>query len=261
MADNADRIAKSDNAAKPGKGQGCLTLIFHRITAANVDANVNDRFSVTRDSFCRLLDAVASCPASFLITFDDGHESDYSIALGELLRRKLRAVFFVVPKWVGRPGYLNWSQIQEIGAAGMTIGSHTMSHVCLTAASHEKTLEEFALSREAIEKAVGKKVSDLALPGGFGNAHIEDMALSCGYNRIYTSIPGIWNQKTMLIPRICVREQMTPRTLIRISKNKFSLYLQNELFKYRFRETVGPERYLSLYSKIKRLRKRFQQFI
>jgi peptidoglycan/xylan/chitin deacetylase (PgdA/CDA1 family) len=252
----------------------CLALIFHRLTATSASdtdpaaaaatsaatSAAPDRFSVTRDTFCRLLDTVALNPSSYLITFDDGHESDYRIALDELLQRKLHATFFIVPKWVGnRPGYLNWQQIREISAAGMTIGSHTMSHLCLSEVSQQKALEELTLSRETIEKAINQEVSDLALPGGFASAHIEEMALACGYKRIYTSIPGIWNRQTMLIPRVCVYEQMTPRTLMNIANGKFSLYYQAELLKYRFRQTVGPQRYLSLYKKIKRFRQRKRQ--
>jgi len=38
-----------------------------------------------------------------LITFDDGHQSDLTIAAPQLARRDLQAIFFVIWSYLGQP--------------------------------------------------------------------------------------------------------------------------------------------------------------
>ena len=56
---------------------------------------------------------------SVALTFDDGCQSDYTEAFPALRELGMRATFFVVPSFVGQPGYVDWSQLREMVAAGM----------------------------------------------------------------------------------------------------------------------------------------------
>ena len=49
-------------------------------------------------------------------------------AFPALIELGLRATFFVVPTLVGTPGYVTWAQLREMAAAGMEIGSHSLTH-------------------------------------------------------------------------------------------------------------------------------------
>ena len=62
------------------------------------------------------------------ITFDDGNESDALIALPELAKRNLKAIFFVVAGRIGLPHYLDRVALRDLMSAGMEIGSHGMHH-------------------------------------------------------------------------------------------------------------------------------------
>ena len=59
-----------------------------------------------------------------VITFDDGNESDALIALPELVKRNLKAFFFVVGGRIGLPHYLDRVALRDLISAGMEIGSH-----------------------------------------------------------------------------------------------------------------------------------------
>ena len=81
--------------------------------------------------FERILDAVPEVSTRsgtpIQITFDDGNASDFAYALPALVKRGLRASFFVCAGRIGRLGYLDKGAMAEIVAAGMIIGSHGWS--------------------------------------------------------------------------------------------------------------------------------------
>ena len=103
--------------------------VRERDFCAQLDAIVDGGFfTVTIDD----LDRPASESKPLLITFDDGHESDWIVAAPELARRNLHAIFFVVWSYLGRPGYLSREQVIELRSQGFEIGSHGMTHTRLS---------------------------------------------------------------------------------------------------------------------------------
>lgn len=65
------------------------------------------------------------------ITFDDGIESHYNIAMPILEKHGIKGTFFVTINRIGTPGRLSWKQIKEMRQRGMEIGNHTMTHAHL----------------------------------------------------------------------------------------------------------------------------------
>ena len=84
--------------------------------------------SVDRRQFAEILDVVRG-RRDVRLTFDDGNRSDVSEALPELLRRGLRAEFFICPGRFGTPEFLDEDGVRELHQAGMSVGSHGMDHV------------------------------------------------------------------------------------------------------------------------------------
>ena len=82
------------------------------------------------------------------VTFDDGNNTYYEIAFPWLLENALKAKFFIITDNVGKDGYLNWNQIVEMHKYGMKFGSHSKSHVDLTAISHNEALIELDISKK-----------------------------------------------------------------------------------------------------------------
>jgi peptidoglycan/xylan/chitin deacetylase (PgdA/CDA1 family) len=86
---------------------------------------------LSRETFVSLLQAIVVTREGDLavaITFDDGNESDALIALPELAKRNLKAIFFVVGGRIGMPHYLDRAALRDLVSAGMESGSNGMHH-------------------------------------------------------------------------------------------------------------------------------------
>ena len=68
---------------------------------------------------------VVSSTDPAVITFDDGFESTYTIAFPLMQQYGIKGTVYVVPDWLGAPGYLTLAELTEMHNAGWTIASHT----------------------------------------------------------------------------------------------------------------------------------------
>jgi peptidoglycan/xylan/chitin deacetylase (PgdA/CDA1 family) len=125
------------------------------------------------------------------LTFDDGYATDISRALPCLEQRSVPATFFVVPAWVGQPGYLHWDQVRALAQAGMAIGSHSLTHACLPELPAGELRYELAVSRQLLQDQLGAPVSLLSVPGGFYSRRVLETAWDVGYTIVATSDCGI----------------------------------------------------------------------
>jgi peptidoglycan/xylan/chitin deacetylase (PgdA/CDA1 family) len=79
---------------------------------------------------------------------------------------------------------MTWEQIREVSRNGVAIGSHTHTHPVLAKLGREAQREELRMSKEILEREVGKRVRSIAYPFG-GSLHFgkESMSLAseCGY--------------------------------------------------------------------------------
>jgi peptidoglycan/xylan/chitin deacetylase (PgdA/CDA1 family) len=140
----------------------------------------------------------------FSLTFDDGHASDYTQAFPVLRELGLRATFFVVPTLVGTPGFVSWDQLREMVAAGMEIGSHSMTHPFVDRLDAPGLRREFGDSKAMIEDRLGAGVRSASLPRGWGAPDLETVLRELGYRAFCTSRVGWWHpgDPPMAIPRV-----------------------------------------------------------
>ena len=114
-----------------------------------------------------------------VLTFDDGYMNFYESAFPVLARHQFRATVFAVSRHVGGlsdwgappPGLgprrlLDWAQLAEVAAAGMEIGSHTLTHPDLRRLSASEAAHEVVASREEIEDRLGLPIESFAYPFG-----------------------------------------------------------------------------------------------
>jgi peptidoglycan/xylan/chitin deacetylase (PgdA/CDA1 family) len=125
-----------------------------------------------------------------LITFDDGLCSFYHYALPVLENSGLYATVFCLGNNFGTLStwdvythnrHLSKQEIREISDRGHEVGSHTMSHPCLSYLDNRAIKIELTDSRKVIEDITGKSVTSLAFPYGAWNRRIWTIAKESGY--------------------------------------------------------------------------------
>jgi peptidoglycan/xylan/chitin deacetylase (PgdA/CDA1 family) len=99
----------------------------------------------------------------------------------------LKAHFFILVGRVGTEGYMNWDQVKELHRAGMTIGSHGMSHCFLTELNDAELACELTDSKKLLEEVLGTAVDSLSIPRGFYNARVLEKAAQAGYKTVFAS--------------------------------------------------------------------------
>ncbi|HWP64748.1 MAG TPA: polysaccharide deacetylase family protein [Candidatus Limnocylindria bacterium] len=145
------------------------------------------------------------------LTFDDGWESDYTEAFRVLRELKMRATFFVVPTLVETPGHLTWAQLREMLAAGMEIGSHSLTHPFMHDLDAAGLRYEFGESKRLIEDRLRQPVRSASLPRGWEPPEFETVLCELGYRVFCTSRVGWWypGGRPLAMPRVIVRRGLT----------------------------------------------------
>jgi glycosyltransferase involved in cell wall biosynthesis/peptidoglycan/xylan/chitin deacetylase (PgdA/CDA1 family) len=81
---------------------------------------------------------------------------------------------------------LTWDQLVRMSRAGITVGSHTRSHVLLPRESAARVREETTGSRAAIEARLGLPVTHFVYPDGCFDAASVRAVAAAGYRYAYT---------------------------------------------------------------------------
>ena len=181
------------------------------------------------------------------LTFDDGHRSNWTLALPALLEAGAVAVFYVVAGFVDdHPDYLTSAQLREMATHGMSIGSHGMTHRWLSQVTVEELHRELADSRARLEDIVQGPVVDLALPGGHANRTVFEAARQCGYRSVATCKVGVHRAggDPFRLPRLEIRRGLSIKGFQRTFDKDKLLQLQAlDLAKTCLKRTCGLSRY------------------
>lgn len=142
-----------------------------------------------------------------VITFDDGHESNYTLALPILQEFGFTAEFYITTGWLDTEKYLKQSQVTALHQAGMSIGSHSVTHSYLNNLSTDEVFAELDASRKDLSRLVGHDIHGFSAPGGRITQSTIKMARKCGYSFLCKSDPKAFFQDSDLlaIPRFAIR--------------------------------------------------------
>jgi peptidoglycan/xylan/chitin deacetylase (PgdA/CDA1 family) len=125
-----------------------------------------------------------------IISFDDGWEEQYAVALPILKKNNLIGTFFVYTRPIDHAQYMTWAQLQEMSAEGMDIQPHTLTHPHLRALPPDEAMKEIADSKSILETRLGRPMIALAYPFGEYNAAIIEMLKRAGFEAAVTLDPG-----------------------------------------------------------------------
>lgn len=165
---------------------------------------------LTADQALNWLDGEEQVSHPTLITFDDGLSNLYQYALPLLREEEVPALLFVVAghvggvsSWEPEPRHqhnplLTWEQLREMQAAGLAIGSHTLTHPHLTELTPEQMIQELRESKRVLEKNLDTPVDFVAYPYGEFNEEIAGTAQEVGYRAAFSTALGLNSHATNL---------------------------------------------------------------
>lgn len=129
------------------------------------------------------------------VTFDDGCADLYHHAFPHLVAHGIPAVIFFSTGFAGRTvpfdgqptAFLDWHQIREMHATGISFQSHTVNHADLTTLSDEVLRQELTASRHMLQERLGEAVDHVAYPYGRFDARVQAAAQAAGYTFAYAA--------------------------------------------------------------------------
>ena len=153
-----------------------------------------------------------------IVTFDDGYESNYTLAYPALRRNGQKAVIFVAPEpdaytrnlVAGIDGFLTDEQMREMSDHGVSIQSHSLTHALLTDLADPEIERELVLSRERLAGVTGRPVLHLAIPRGGYSRTIRRIARETGYRTVCCNNKGSASgfSDLLALPRIVIERDM-----------------------------------------------------
>jgi peptidoglycan/xylan/chitin deacetylase (PgdA/CDA1 family) len=143
-------------------------------------------------------------PRCAIITFDDGWKSQYDVAWPIMKKFGYPFTLFIYTEGV-RGGHfgggeaITWEQLAEMRDAGIDIQAHSATHQDLrkpydkvtkkklSPPEYEQWLHnEVVGCKEMLEQRLGIRVNCFAVPYGFYNQHIKEVAMQAGYEAVFT---------------------------------------------------------------------------
>jgi peptidoglycan/xylan/chitin deacetylase (PgdA/CDA1 family) len=186
-----------------------------------------------------------------VLTFDDGHISNHDTALPILRDYQLKATFFVTAGWIGTGSTMNWRQIRALHAAGMEIGSHTLTHRPPSTLDDKELHYELSESRRILEDGLGAEVTSLSSPTGFFNPRMRKVAQEVGYRSLCIGRVGLAAESgdRFSLNRIAVKRSMTDsqfKRLLRANRLMVGSLRSRQWAKDLMRNIIGVHGYTRL---------------
>lgn len=218
--------------SKLGLGRVPMILMYHGVADVTEDPNqlcvTPSRFAAQMAALQRLglrgvaigtlVDAMRAGRQRGLvgITFDDGYVNVLEAALPELKCRGFTASVFIISgrlggtnDWDEGPSWplLSASQVGELAAAGMEVGSHSTTHVRLAGQPASQLETEVSGSRSSLGELVGAPVRGFAYPYGSMDAAARRAVRDAGYDYACAVQTPMADLGIMALPRIYVGQQ------------------------------------------------------
>lgn len=148
---------------------------------------------------------------SVVLTFDDGHISNYKLAFPILQEFSFKATFFIYPTVIGKEGFLSIPQIEEMAQKNMRFESHSLTHPYIVTLNNQDIKYEVYESKIQIQKILNCEVNHFSVPFGFYNKYLISCLKESGYKSLITENFGycIYKDKSFsLLPRFTIKSDI-----------------------------------------------------
>lgn len=150
-----------------------------------------------------------------IITFDDCAAELFEFAIPELVKRNMKAVFYMPSDHIDGENIwdieeynmasvklMNRNQLQHLLELGMEVGSHGEKHIKLNKVTHAAAYTDIAESKKSLEGLLNHTVYSFAYPYGKIPAKHQQMLSKAGYQfglAIYTPFESKYNLRRFAI--------------------------------------------------------------
>ena len=150
---------------------------------------------VIRNEGFRIVPEITNTEGEVCIMFDDGFRGIYECR-DFFYQNDIKPTVFLAVDYIGTEGMLTKEEILELQANGFNFECHSWSHHVLTRWNDEELKKELGESRTYLSELLGKDVKEICLPVGCYNEHLLEQIQIYGYEKVYSSIPGDYSEKT-----------------------------------------------------------------
>lgn len=147
----------------------------------------------TTVGFEDLLSSAVKGRRNIILTFDDCPKNLWDFAIPELLKRNMKAIFYMPTAYLG--GYNEWNveeglpkldlmdhgDIAKLSKLGMEIGSHAHNHIMLGERDTPEVITQLNESKAILEAIINKPVVSVAYPYGSVPQNAYQIARGAGY--------------------------------------------------------------------------------
>jgi len=161
------------------------------------------------------------------LTVDDAYLSVYQEAWPRLRRAGLPFTLFTStgPLDRGLADYMNWEQVRELAAAGVTIGNQTVSHAHLPDLSEEQVRRELEHSNRRFSEELGFVPRLFAYPFGEFGQRERVLTEAVGFEAAFGQHSGVAhaNEDLFGLPRFALNERYGSLQRFRLAANALPL--------------------------------------
>jgi peptidoglycan/xylan/chitin deacetylase (PgdA/CDA1 family) len=190
-------------------------------------------------------------PRAVVLTFDDGHISNYTLTLPILVEHRLTATFFITAGAIGQGDTMAWRHIRALHAAGMEIGSHTLTHRPPSTLSDAELRYELRESRRVLEDGLGAPVRSISSPTGFFTPRMRAIAREAGYQALCFGHIGLAPDQgdPFALKRVAVKSTTSHaevEALLRFDPQTLGRLRRQQWVRSFARQAFGPKAYLQV---------------
>lgn len=161
------------------------------------------------------------------ITVDDGYLSIYTEAWPRLRRAGFPFTVFLSTNPVdqGFAGFMNWDQVRELKAAGVTIGGHTATHLHMAANSSARNRSDINQSNKRYDEELGEVPNIFAYPFGEASTQVQQIVRDAGYDVAFGQHSGALEKShdTFYLPRFALNENFGDMDRFRLVVNSLPI--------------------------------------
>lgn len=250
-----------------------VVLMYHALFADDdlSKIDVEDQpYAVSQSTFAEHLDILKDFRTGLLseqadykqpdvvITFDDGHISNYDIALPMLEAAGMKAYFFVTTHFIeSREYFCRPEQLNELKQAGMVIGSHGVSHQFIADLPADAAKHELVHSRETLQQWLDQEIRSISYPGGRYTADNMVAAREAGYRQIFDSTFDTVSAQAIetrsALARVAIRRSTTVQdfqAMVGRDNRYYRKIQRSQQFKQTVKRLLGNRLYHGLYKSI-----------